>query len=1555
MSFRTRSWKIAKRVFIAIGALALVVVLLVSLTLGTRVGRNLLLVQALAFVNDAIPGRVQVLDFNELSFSSLELRGIAIFDPAGTQVVSLGLVRFEADLLALRPDDLRVARVRLHDGFVDVSNIEQKRRGLLAAFVDPDAPPSPPSTTPPPYVRVLAIELDALSVTLPRPAAAAPDKVERLSVRGNFELDTTPRARIESLSFDVKRDAERIVRVTELKALLGRGEEASSLTLVADLSGARLAVSAKGVAPPGKSWRTAPLNLDLKLTGVTAERVSVLAGDDSLGALFLGPVALDVGVSGSVHALKVALNLGTAGGKLELTALLDDLRRLGFELRVPGLTPSRVQSQAPPHAVVATLKGRADLSQAPESFRVQWLELSDASFAGEPLPRLEASALVSQRDLRQLKLEVADAASSVHIDGEAGFDGSAKLAVVARIEAATLRRLAALVGETRRIDGSLSADLKLQRVATGRVEVKGQLKGKNLAFDKTSLRALGVSVDLKGEPPALAGAIDVRLERLQAGEALVRTAALQVRGGPERYRVVLSARSNQGDVDLTSKLTLEKSGGLLVEAKATGQRDGHPVALEVASTRISPAGGVATDGVRLRLAEQVLEVRGSASATDAVLEIEAEKFDLAVLNKLLALKEKLGGTVSLRADVRGGWQRPVLVLELKGRGIAFGERPELDLALSGQLNAPEGVAELKLDVSDVKEAPRKEHRLHALVNAETRFSPRVPLAEAFEGAEYRARLELKQLDLEFVEANLPEVTLPVTGEVKAALELSGRAAAPALALHVDADLSPAWSKRRLSVSHDLVIDNERLAADLQVSDPDGVWIDLNLTASLPPFDQLSERAAQIAHRERWRVKLALAERELSQLPIPPEQRASIPELSVGGALDAAHEPEQEPEVDLQLVLRQKSAAASAAMGCTTKEMRVDTDLTLSHGQVQLRLLGREAQRELVKLEAKAEVLLASALGGGKPELGRISAHLKSSELELASLPFVCQRFGGRVNLTANVDDALGERPNAELALRISNLTAGSRTSVDTSLDAFIKPDQAGFDAKVRHGVNTSTAKLRLPVKLGNGRFTVEGKAPLQGELVLRHLPIEPFLDPAGAISYATGTLSGQAKLSGTLKQPRASGTIELEQLGFTATDMAQPLRNVEGQVRFTERRVQLKGFQAHDKEGVLKLDGSVDFGNLARVVGDFHVRAKKFPLRQQGQVVATTDLDTKIRTTLTPQKSRVKITLIHVDTWLESASVRQGIALAGHHDLVVDGSPAVKGKPDEATSEQGASDKKAGEKPRPVAKAVKPKPPGTKPKKSAKVTEIVLDARDKFWVKRDDFAVKLAALVTARIEGEEVRVEGTVEIDRGYLQLFGKGFEIQRGSELEFIGSPQPNPVLNITAVHENRRSGESVTVQITGRGSAPELTFLVDGVVVTAGDAFVALFGTQRSSEDPEAAGDQAKNFVGGLTAGLLATAARRELGAAAPILMVEPGGETDETRIRAGFELDSVVPEFLKPIVMGMYFEGIVANDQNANAQDANVNGGALLEIYFPRDFFTTGQYGPGTTWSVDVGWQL
>src|SRR5690606_37046958 len=105
LSRRTRLLKFLKRALIAVGALVLLLVLRSAQSLGARVGGNVVRCRARAFVNGAIPGRIQGLDFDGLSFSSLQLSGIAIFDPAGVQVLSLGTLRLEGDRVALRGDD----------------------------------------------------------------------------------------------------------------------------------------------------------------------------------------------------------------------------------------------------------------------------------------------------------------------------------------------------------------------------------------------------------------------------------------------------------------------------------------------------------------------------------------------------------------------------------------------------------------------------------------------------------------------------------------------------------------------------------------------------------------------------------------------------------------------------------------------------------------------------------------------------------------------------------------------------------------------------------------------------------------------------------------------------------------------------------------------------------------------------------------------------------------------------------------------------------------------------------------------------------------------------------------------------------------------------------------------------------------------------------------------------------------------------------------------------------------------------------------------------------
>jgi translocation and assembly module TamB len=582
--------------------------------------------------------------------------------------------------------------------------------------------------------------------------------------------------------------------------------------------------------------------------------------------------------------------------------------------------------------------------------------------------------------------------------------------------------------------------------------------------------------------------------------------------------------------------------------------------------------------------------------------------------------------------------------------------------------------------------------------------------------------------------------------------------------------------------------------------------------------------------------------------------------------------------------------------------------------------------------------LLPVFDGQAPELGKLSVRAESHDLALERLPFVCGKVRGTLNATLQVDDPLGDAPRLEARIRARGVSLGSEERV--SLDVRAKANAQGVSVSSAIAAHAGQSDLRfvLPWSLRRGQLRVSPVAPLDATLRLRHLPIAPFLPPRGAISYATGSVSGEASLGGRLIIPRANGKLVLERIGFTATDLAQPLRRITGQLEFSEKDLILKRITAHDKDGHLTVDGRIDFGNLQQVLGDVKISARDFPLRQQGQVVATTDVDATIKTRVEPNKTRLMVRLTNVDTWLEGGDVRRGIDAAAHPDIVVDGvAPAPK-----------------------VLESASPAAgPRGQPKASSsgqRLTELSLDASEHFWVKRDDFAVQLAARLEARIQGDDARITGKVDIQRGYLQLLGKVFEIERGSKLEFIGSPRPDPVVGLTAAHDNRRSGQRIVVKISGRGSAPVLTFFVDDNEVTAGDAFVAIYGSQNSNRRAGDANQEAKRFVGGLTAGLLATSARRELGAAAPILMVEPGDNAGQGRVRAGFEFDSLVPTWLRGVITGVYFEGIVANEKQGKEQrDSNVKGGALLELYFPRNLFTSGQYGPGATWSLDFGWQL
>jgi hypothetical protein len=333
------------------------------------------------------------------------------------------------------------------------------------------------------------------------------------------------------------------------------------------------------------------------------------------------------------------------------------------------------------------------------------------------------------------------------------------------------------------------------------------------------------------------------------------------------------------------------------------------------------------------------------------------------------------------------------------------------------------------------------------------------------------------------------------------------------------------------------------------------------------------------------------------------------------------------------------------------------------------------------------------------------------------------------------------------------------------------------------------------------------------------------------------------------------------------------------------------------------------------------------PLRRSGVMLAHIDGDLRMNAEFTEQRTDLYLSMRSADVELTGASLAGVQPLDPLPDIVfVD---ERKSDDEEASARDGS------------------------------ITRVQLDAKEAFWIRRKDFSVQVRPELVVQIGDDGSSVTGTIEIERGVVQLLGQLFDIERG-KIEFTGGHRAVPVLDLVA---KRRApgGTVVTVQAEGPVDEPTLTFQVDGEAVTAGEALAAATGTRVGQGSDASVQQQIGSFATGIATGALTLGARREFGSWVPVLAVERGG-AGETRLRAGVQADRLIPSFLRRVVVDAYLEGSVSTAPDADqAQTSNASETApgpdaavMLELRFPHDLVGTSQYGPAQTWSVDVTWE-
>lgn len=1052
------------------------------------------------------------------------------------------------------------------------------------------------------------------------------------------------------------------------------------------------------------------------------------------------------------------------------------------------------------------------------------------------------------------------------------------------------------------------------------LDLRGELHARSFEAAGFSAGALDATFRAEGPPARLRTAIELRGRSLGYGQNVrVTRVALDAHGGPERYVVALDLALPETALHLEGEV-MRGPQAVEIDASGRGTLRRYPFSLRVQDARVGYAG---TADVKLAVVQAlgqrvVLRGRYGGSARDR-LTANAHG-DLRALSRALALEPALPGEFDLVLAARGTVEKPSGELTVTARDVGVPERPRFDAVAEAELDA--GAGELR---ASVEAKSGRDLDLTAQLAADFEARAGRPWYEALRDGRFDVALALGATSAEWIEAWLPE-PLPVRGVVTGEVRLQGKLQRPQLTARLRAQVRHPDRQRTLELALDARYADAAVEATLAAHDVRGTWLEGRFALAHPAdgIEQFLAPGVAMLHEAQWQAALRIAPRPLGALPADVELASDLEAISMGVELSAEHAARAEPTAHVAIDLRRPAHAVAYAdahaQRCAEQQLDLSLRAELANGRAEVRITADSDAQRLFEAGGAAVVRLAPLLAGTGP-LAASDAGLtvELAQLDVESLPLVCGVARGRLTGTVRGSGLLAADPMLHVELQGERISMGARSGIDFVLRARATEPEATLQASMQHRGTHSTLVARIPIRWKGSSVELVQDQAMSARAELDRVPIAMLLPPSFAVSQASGHLSGAVDVSGTLGAPRLRGHLEPREVALTITGIAQPLHGIEGRIAFTDRHVAIERLVARDRGGSLAVHGTAELVQDRDMVAKLVVEANEFPLRQQGQVAGELDAQMRVVAKLTDRKTRVHVQLEDASAWVRGGELRKGISLEGHPDII---DPRAQRS---ATPESGSP---------------------------ATPVEITLDADESFWVRRNDFAVKLSTRLQIQIEDDQVHVRGPLRIHRGYLQLFGETFDIDGKSKVEFAGGSPPDPVLEIVAGTVNRRTGEKIDVRITGRASAPALTFLIDEREVTAGDAALAIFG--RGDGGGKNAEGQAKSFVAGMMAGVMAMSARRELGDAMPILMLEPEDDLGSTRVRAGFELDSLVPGFLENVIHGVYVEGIVAGGGGEQSTSSDMEGGVLLELYLPNDFVTSGQYGPGETWSLDLGWE-
>lgn len=448
--------------------------------------------------------------------------------------------------------------------------------------------------------------------------------------------------------------------------------------------------------------------------------------------------------------------------------------------------------------------------------------------------------------------------------------------------------------------------------------------------------------------------------------------------------------------------------------------------------------------------------------------------------------------------------------------------------------------------------------------------------------------------------------------------------------------------------------------------------------------------------------------------------------------------------------------------------------------------------EVVNVELTSGPTQRIYANGLLPTSGPANFELAVTNFDVASIADLLQsdlQATGRVSFDAHVQGT-GENPRLNGTLSLVNATYRG-TAVPNISGTFAYADQRlTTNATVADstGRQLGTINGTIPINLALSGVTGSRllDLPLNVSLASDSLPVDLIPKFTDVVTNVKGRAIGNVTVGGTLKHPVMNGTFTIVGGQFTLAVTGGTFSNVNGHVRMTGDSVIVDSVTAL-AGGPIRLSGTVGIGNWREPTFNLFLTAQNALVLddKRGKVYASAGL--RVSGPITNAYVSGQVTVDHGVIYIPESTGK---------NLVSQGDPALFAVLDTSLASQ-----------RDIFPAQSPL------FKNLRV-DVDLAVQRNTWVRSRDANVELFTDGPIRVSvvGDALTLVGAVDADRGEYTFLSKRFQIKRGSAL-FIGSPDLNPTLQITAEYVVKQPTGATNIQVLIGGTLknPRLSLTSD------------------------------------------------------------------------------------------------------------------------------------------------